>query len=607
MNATALFRFLLAGILALLPVLAIAQSSANFKSPAFAVNAGVGDMASSGFSARASVGQPFSPAALSSANFAVTTGLLAIPLASGTTGNLSVFNTGVAADRTLLPGGSVDPHYTLIASAEPSLPGPNAIVTSQIADGFWIAQGPDSKWIAPSANQSYPGATPCNAAGTYTYRTLVDLTGFDPATAVIQGKWAVDNQGTAIRLNGVSIGATAGGYNPFYLFTINSGFIAGVNTLDFVTADQGCPNGLRVELSGTATFSAGVPGAPTINSTVAGNSQVTIDFSAPANNGGSAITSYTATCSSLGRPDAINAATVSPITVSGLVNFVGYSCSVIATNAAGNSPASVSVVVIPVDPPVIISSTTAMGTVGQQFDYVILSPTVATSFAVNGTLPNGVSLNPTTGRISGTPTQPGIFNITLFATNGAGTGTGTLTITIAGEIIAFNGVVSRKNHGAAGPFDIVLDPNTPIDGAIDVEPRAIGAGHLLVFQFDNAIFGTADFTVRDAAGQDVGAIVNPAIIGHTIELTLTGIPDNKRVKVTLNGINGTTTASASIGFLVGDVNNSRNVNAQDIAGIKARAGQITTAGNFRHDITASGRITAADVVASKVLSGNALP
>ncbi|MBL0122651.1 MAG: hypothetical protein IPP88_07920 [Betaproteobacteria bacterium] len=164
MNATALFRFLLAGILVLMPALAIAQASANFKSPAFAVNAGVGDMTSTGFNVRASVGQPFSPAAQSSTNFAVTTGLLAIPVATSTTGNLPVFNTGVAADCTLLPGGSVDPHYTLIASAEPSLPGPNAIVTSQIADGYWIAQGPDSKWIAPSANQAYPGAIPCNAA-----------------------------------------------------------------------------------------------------------------------------------------------------------------------------------------------------------------------------------------------------------------------------------------------------------------------------------------------------------------------------------------------------------------------------------------------------------
>jgi hypothetical protein len=202
------FRLLLGTLLAAGLPFASAQSSANFNSPAFAVGAGVDDMASTNFHARASVGQPFDAVGVSSAGFTMKPGLFGIPTTTNTTGSLPVFNTGVAADHSLLPGGSVDPHYTLISSAEPSLPGPNAIVTTNIADGYWIAQGPDSKWIAPSPDQSYPGATPCNAAGSYTYRTLVDLTGFDPATAVIQGKWAVDNQGTAIRLNGVSVGAT---------------------------------------------------------------------------------------------------------------------------------------------------------------------------------------------------------------------------------------------------------------------------------------------------------------------------------------------------------------------------------------------------------------
>ena len=36
-------------------------------------------------------------------------------------------------------------------------------------------------------------------------------------------------------------------------FTIESGFVAGTNTLDFEIADSGCPNGLRVELNGTAS------------------------------------------------------------------------------------------------------------------------------------------------------------------------------------------------------------------------------------------------------------------------------------------------------------------------------------------------------------------
>lgn len=609
MNATALFRFLLAGILVLMPALAIAQASANFKSPAFAVNAGVGDMTSTGFNVRASVGQPFSPAALSSTNFAVTTGLLAIPVTTSTTGNLPVFNTGVAADRTLLPGGSVDPHYTLIASADVTLPGPNAIVTTQIADGYWIAQGPDSKWIAPSANQSYPGATPCNAAGSYTYRTLVDLTGFDPATAVIQGKWAVDNQGTAIRLNGTSIGATQPGYNPFAAFTINSGFIAGVNTLDFVTADQGCPNGMRVELSGTAKISGGgqtVPGAPTIGSATSGNGQATINFTAPANNGGSAITGYTATCSSIAAITRTATALTSPITVTNLTNFVGYNCSVTAANSAGTGPASAPVTVLPIGAPGIVSSGTANGVVNTPFSYQILTNAVASSYGVSGALPSGVTLDTVTGVISGTPTQSGTFNVTLSATNGGGTGTLPLSITIAANAVTFIEAVSRKTHGIAGTYELVLDSAQFVTGNVTVEPRFMGAGHQIVFKFDGPINNEGFLTVTDSTGASITTGTH-ARLGNEVIVTLTGNLNARRVAVTLLGVNGSVNVGTVLGFLLGDVNNSRNVNAQDTSRIKARAGQLANASNFLHDISVSGRITAVDVIVSKVLNGTVLP
>lgn len=165
---------------------------------------------------------------------------------------LPLFNTGVGAVGGALDGGAVDPHYTLIQSADTTLTGPDAVVASQIAAGYWIPESPESSWIAPSPNQSYPGASPCNAAGTYVYRTTFSLAGLDPATAVIQGKWAADNKGVDIRLNGTSLGITAGSYSPFFPFTITSGFTSGTNTLEFEIEDFGCPNGLRVEMVGFA-------------------------------------------------------------------------------------------------------------------------------------------------------------------------------------------------------------------------------------------------------------------------------------------------------------------------------------------------------------------
>lgn len=49
-----------------------------------------------------------------------------------------------------------------------------------------------------------------------------------------------------------------------------------------------------------------------------------------------------------------------------------------------------------------------------------------------------------------------------------------------------------------------------------------------------------------------------AASGNEVTVTLTNIPDRERVKVTLTNINGEgLNATASVGFLVSDINNSR--------------------------------------------------
>lgn len=89
------------------------------------------------------------------------------------------------------------------------------------------------------------------------------------------------------------------------------------------------------------------PGAPTITSIVAGPGRATIYFSAPANNGGSAITNYTATCTASGYDTQTATGPGSPLTVGNLVGGVDYDCSVSATNDAGTSSTSASVGVTP--------------------------------------------------------------------------------------------------------------------------------------------------------------------------------------------------------------------------------------------------------------------
>ncbi|MBY0238052.1 MAG: YHYH protein [Burkholderiaceae bacterium] len=89
-----------------------------------------------------------------------------------------------------------------------------------------------------------------------------------------------------------------------------------------------------------------VPGAPTIGTATAGNTSASIAFSAPAANGGAAITGYTVRCTGGGATKTASGIS-SPVAVTGLTNGTAYSCSVTATNSAGSGTASATVSVTP--------------------------------------------------------------------------------------------------------------------------------------------------------------------------------------------------------------------------------------------------------------------
>lgn len=101
--------------------------------------------------------------------------------------------------------------------------------------------------------------------------------------------------------------------------------------------------------SGSTSPVAVVPGVPTNLVASPGNSSISIAFTAPTSTGGSAITSYTATCSAAGIAKT-GAAAASPISVSGLTNGVAYSCVVAAVNAVGTGAASGTTIATPIAP-----------------------------------------------------------------------------------------------------------------------------------------------------------------------------------------------------------------------------------------------------------------
>jgi hypothetical protein len=162
---------------------------------------------------------------------------------------IQLFNTGVNGTGSLLPNTTLDPHYSVVSA-------PGAYTTAYTGTGTdvpampWMAEGPNSRWI---------GVTPWMAewrpAGTYDFRTTFDLSGLVPSTASISLKIAADDY-CSVLLNGAPTGITTAnaGFYSLASYNLSTGFVSGVNTLDFQVNEIGStPSGLRVELSGLAT------------------------------------------------------------------------------------------------------------------------------------------------------------------------------------------------------------------------------------------------------------------------------------------------------------------------------------------------------------------
>lgn len=168
-----------------------------------------------------------------------------------------LFNTGVGADRRPLAEDQVDPHYGWLPNG-PSIVPIFPAYAATAAGGFpippWLPDNLSSAWIAPTID------TVSRGDASFVAQTWIDLTGFNPGTARIRGRWAADNRGTEIRLNGVPVPTTpAPSFDLWTEFTISTGFVAGSNSLQFVIFNEPAldqpllqnPAGLRVELAGS--------------------------------------------------------------------------------------------------------------------------------------------------------------------------------------------------------------------------------------------------------------------------------------------------------------------------------------------------------------------
>lgn len=171
---------------------------------------------------------------------------------------INLYNTGVSNSGAPLANTTIgDPHYALTIVPAGSTNAIRALTTR----GQWIAGDSISDWIGPQnpGTNGFSDTDDYGPVGEYTYETSFNISGGNPATASITGRFAIDNELVGIYLNGSSLGisnlnSSSAAYNSWHNFTIppSAGFRSGQNTLDFVVNNDNGPTGLRVEMTASA-------------------------------------------------------------------------------------------------------------------------------------------------------------------------------------------------------------------------------------------------------------------------------------------------------------------------------------------------------------------
>jgi len=258
-------------------------------------------------------------------------------------GTVSTDHGNTLAGRQAFVGASYG--YTLARLSLASLAGQSVKFRFRLATNMHVMEPAALGWfiddvriytcIVPSAPGAPTGvvATPGNTSAVVTWSAPAS-TGGSPITGY--GVTAAPGGATCSTTGALSCTVSGLANGTPYTFTVRATNANG-------TGPDSAPS--------APVTPATIPGAPTAVSAVGANASALVSWTAPADNGGSPITSYTVTSAPDGRTCATSG-TLS-CTVSALASGTPYTFTVTATNAVGTGPASAaSAPVTPLGPPV---------------------------------------------------------------------------------------------------------------------------------------------------------------------------------------------------------------------------------------------------------------
>ena len=358
-----------------------------------------------------------------------TTGPITLLTAGGTATSASNFTLTASVSTPVVSsvgsaGGQVGAAFSYQITATN---GPTSFGAAGLPAGLGINAGTGLISGIPAASGTFTATISAgNAAGGSSSATLT-LT-ILPAAPVLTNAAAANGQ------VGVPFGFQIAGTNAPTSYSA-TGLPAGLilNPANgFIGGTPAAPGTFAATVSATNAGGTGsrallltiLPAAPVVSSAsaVTGRVGVPFGFQLAATNGP---TSFGAA----GLPAGLTLNAANGFIGGTPVVFGTFPVAVSAANAGGTGHGTLTLHLLPAIP-VITSARTASAQLTVPFSYNLTASSAPTSYAAAG-LPAGLSLNPATGVITGTPTVVGTYAVTLSATNAGGTGQAVLTLTVA--------------------------------------------------------------------------------------------------------------------------------------------------------------------------------